>query len=306
MPELNLNGKRISVDDSTAQKITNLTKEDQIVEVLKKFWTAEKLGKHTDLWEDHKEILKDTLIVDPEEFYEDLEKCKLNPGNMSSKLVSLIDGTSINGDLKKEYITRALAVTTTEPEIGKGEFLFASIFKNIGFAQNAGDLVDLNSGKKIEVKGIGAKLGNGKNNAFKPMSKGLMLQICKVCGIDDMTRWQLDEDNAMKIKHAIGLNEKLAMKVFTFLQNRQAENEGVSRTAVNLYFEKKQLIRTVAAMHLYCYMKMEQDAYLLLVNDEKFSMFKAPDDLAEAYSIIEKMSVKGWREGDYGIKITLR
>lgn len=306
MPNINLNGKTVSVDNSTAQKITNLTKEDQIVDVLKKFWTREKLGKHSDLWQDHKEILKDTLIVDPSEFYEDIEKCKLHPGNMTSKLESLISGTSLNGDLKKEYITRALAVTTNEPAIGKGEFLFASIFKNIGFASKVGDLVDLDSGEKIEVKGVGAKLGNGNNNAFKQMSKSLMMNVAKAVGVDDISRWQLDEDNAMKIKHGIGLNKNLAFKVFTFLQNRKAENEGIARRAVDLYFEKKQLIRTVAAMHLYCYMKMEDDSYILLVNDEKFSMFKRPDDLFEAYSIIEKMSVKGWREGDYGIKITLR
>jgi hypothetical protein len=53
-------------------------------------------------------------------------------------------------------------------------------------------------------------------------------------------------------------------------------------------------------------MKLEKDQYILLVNDEKFSIFRAPDDLYESYDIIEKLNLKSWREGDYGIKVSLR
>ncbi len=80
----------------------------------------------------------------------------------------------------------------------------------------------------------------------------------------------------------------------------------MAKTAAKMYFEKKQLMKTVAAMHLYSYMKLEKDQYILLVNDEKFSIFRAPDDLYESYDIIEKLNLKSWREGDYGIKVTLR
>ena len=133
-----------------------------------------------------------------------------------------------------------------------------------------------------------------------------MKDICRELKINDMKDWALNQDNAYKIKKALGLDEKRAMKIFSFLQNLWHEDDGVSRAATKLYFDKGQLIRTVAAMHLYCYMKVEKNDYLLIVNDDEFRMFNAPQDLYEAYDIISKMSINAWREGEYGIKVTLR
>lgn len=306
MPNINLNGQTVKVDNGTAQKITNLAKEPKIKAIAKEFWTDRKLGKHDELVGDYVSILEKTLLIDPDEFRADLFKSTLKPGKMADKLTALLADTPLRDDLKKEYITMCLGVTTTRPAIGKGEFLFAATFKNIGFSSNVGDLVDLDTGSKIEVKGIGAPLGNGQNKAFKPMTARLMKDICRELQIDDMKDWALNQENAYKIKKALGLNEKKAMQIFTYLQNLWKEDNGVSRAATKLYFDKGQLIRTVAAMHLYCYMKVEQNDYLLIVNDDEFRMFNAPQDLYEAYDIISKMSINAWREGEYGIKVTLR
>lgn len=305
MQNLNLNGSQTRVDDETAQRIVNIVKKPKIVDFLNSYWTDEKLGKHPDLKDDHGDILSKTLIVDPDEFKRDIDKHILKLGNMSGDLDDLIRG-SIDGDLKQSYIPMSMAVTTSEPAIGKGEFLFASLFSNIGFSENAGDLIDLHTKSRIEVKGISAPLGNGKNQRFKQLSRNLMGTVARALEINDMSEWNLDEENANKIKKGIGLDKQRAARVFTYLQNINHENEGMARTATELYFEKKQLIRTVAAMHLLAYMTVEKDDYILIVNDKRFSMFKTPANLQEAYSIVEKLNIKPWRVGDYGIKVTLR
>ena len=116
----------------------------------------------------------------------------------------------------------------------------------------------------------------------------------------------VSEENAKKIKQAIGLDRDRARTVLTHLQNLRNENESLARASVDLYFDKKQLIRTVAAVHLYSYMRVEKDDYLLILNDSEFSLFKSPSNLYEAYEIVNALSVKPWHQGEYGIKVTLR
>ena len=306
MPNLTLNGKSVQVDDQTAQRIRNLVKKPDLSSLLDEYWTAEKLGKHKDLKKDHGDILLKTLIVAPEEFKRDLFNNHLKLGNFTSTIDSILTGTKLNGDLRKEYLEMCLGVTTERPAIGKGEFLFAASFRNIGFASDSGDLIDLESKSKIEVKGISAVLGNGQNRTYKQMSEHLMRTIAKQLQIDGMHRWQLDEENAMKIKEKIALNRNLAVQTLTILQNVYNENEALARQAADVYFREGQLIRTVAAMHLLMYMKREKSDYLVIVNDERFAMVKCPNDMSEAYDIIQKLTIKPWREGDYGIKVTLR
>lgn len=306
MPNLTLNGKSVQVDDKTAQRISNLVKKPDLISLLDEYWTAEKLGKHKNLKKDHGDILLKTLIVNPEEFKSDLFNNRLKLGNFSSSIDSILTGTKLNGDLRREYLEMCLGVTTERPAIGKGEFLFAASFKNIGFTSDSGDLIDVDSKAKIEVKGISAVLGNGQNGTYKQMSERLMRTIARQLQIDGMHRWQLDEENAMLIKEKIALNRSLAVQTLTILQNVYRENEAVARQAADVYFREGQLIRTVAAMHLLMYMKHEKSDYLLIVNDDRFTMVKCPDDVSGAYDIIRKLTIKPWREGDYGIKVTLR
>ena len=306
MPNLNLDGQNIEIDRETAQRVMNTAERPEIKKILDDFWTEEKLGRHSELKNDHGSILVKNLLVDPETFREDLMANRINLGNMSSCLESILSGTKLKGDLKPSYITDCLGVTTVRPAIGKGEFLFAASFSNLGFSKDTGDLIELGSKAKIEVKGISAQLGDGQNERFKPMRASVIRSIARMLGIDDIADFNLTTENAQKFKRGIGLNENSARRTFLFLQNIRNENEALARNAAKLYFEKKQLMKTVAAVHLFTYMKLEKDQYLLIVNDKKFAMFKAPDDLWEAYSIVEKLDIKPWREGEYGMKVTLR
>ena len=306
MPNLTLNGKNVQVDQNTAQRISNLVQKPDLSKILDEYWTAEKLGKHKELKKDHGDILMKTLLVDPEEFKKDLFENHLKLGNFSSQISKILSATKLNGDLRPEYLSMCLGVTTERPAIGKGEFLFAASFNNIGFASDSGDLIDVDTKQKIEVKGISAVLGNGQNRMFKQMSETLMRSVAKRLELDGIHRWQLDEDNAMKIKEKIGLDRNKAVQTLTMLQNVFQENEAVARQAADVYFKEGQLIRTVAAMHLLLYMHREKSDYLLIINDDRFTMVKRPSDMIEAYEIIQKLTIKPWREGEYGIKVTLR
>lgn len=308
MPDINLNGKSLDLDQKTAQQIKNLASKPELVKLVNDYWTDKKLGKRTELKKDYLEILEKTLLIEPNLFRQDLFNNKLKLKNFTAPIGSILSNTKLNGDLRSSYLSMCLDVTTERPAIGKGEFLFAASFSNIGFSKDSGDLIDINTNEKIEVKGISAVMGNAQNGKFRQMSAETMRTVFRLLEINDVAKqdYYLSESVAKKIKTAIGLDQNKAKQVFTYLQNLRSENESLARSAVQLYFDKKQLIRTVAAMHLYAYMKLEGDDYLLILNDKSFSLFKTPATLYDAYSILENLAVKPWHQGEYGIKVTLR
>jgi hypothetical protein len=159
MAEVNLNGKSVNVDRDTEQQIKNLISKDDIEAIVHEYWTAEKLGKHTELKSDYLEILKKTLLVEPELFKQDLFSNKIELKNRYEPIKNILLNSKLNGNLRNSYIPMCLDVTTERPAIGKGEFLFAASFSNLGFSKENGDLIEMNTKEKIEVKGISAVLG---------------------------------------------------------------------------------------------------------------------------------------------------
>lgn len=308
MPNITLDGKTVNVDQNTAQSIKNLSEKPDLRELLDKFWTKEKAGRHPDLKKDHEDILLKTLRVDPEYLNNDLLNNKLKLRNLTAPVESILRNSKLSGDLSSNYIPLCMNVTSERPAIGKGEFLFVASFSNIGFSPDHGDLIDLDNKARIEVKGVSAVLGNSQNQRYKPMSEPLMRAVFRLLEIDDVAKQDhyLNPEVAKKIKEKIGLDRNKAKQIFTFLQNLRNENEALAASAVEVYFREKQLIRTVAAMHLYAYMKLEKNSFFLILNDKKFSIFESPKSLSDAYGIIDELSLKSWHQGEYGIKVTLR
>lgn len=308
MPNITLDGKTVNVDQNTAQSIKNLSEKPDLRELLDKFWTKEKAGRHPDLKKDHEDILLKTLRVDPEYLNNDLLNNKLKLRNLTAPVESILRNSKLSGDLSSNYIQLCMNVTSERPAIGKGEFLFVASFSNIGFSPDHGDLIDLDNKARIEVKGVSAVLGNSQNQRYKPMSEPLMRAVFRILEIEDVAKQDhyLNPDVAKKIKEKIGLDRNKAKQIFTFLQNLRNENEALAASAVEVYFREKQLIRTVAAMHLYAYMKLEKNSFFLILNDKKFSIFESPKTLSDAYAIIDELSLKSWHQGEYGIKVTLR
>lgn len=292
---------------NTDQRIKNYLAISDIKKYLDVYWTDKKLGKHKTMKEKHGELILKNMKVTPDELFKSLKNNKFKLGNFGpSKIDGILKNSKLHDDLDETYIKDSLAVTTTRPSIGKGEFLFASLFGNIGFSTESGDLIDLKTDEKIECKGKRATLGNGQGEKFKSFTKSLMFSILKYLKINDISPEDLKTDYVQILKKRIGNNEKALTKVFIALQNLNDEYEPLGAQCLELYKEKKQFLRVIAACHLYTYMSVEKADYLLALNDKKFMMFIKPTNIQEAYSIIENFDIHGWSIGDFGVKVTLK
>lgn len=294
-------------NSDTDQRIKNYLAISDIKKYLDLYWTDKKLGKHKTMKEKHGEIILKDMKVTPEELFKSLNNNKFKLGNFGpSRIDEILKNSKLDDDLSEAYIKDSLAVTTTRPSIGKGEFLFASLFSNIGFSKESGDLIDLKTDEKIECKGKRATLGNGQGDKFKSFTKSLMFSILKYLKINDISPDDLKTDYVQILKKRIGSNDKALAKVFIALQNLSNEYVPLGEQCVKLYKEKKQFLGVIAASHLYTYMNVEEADYLLALNDKKFMMFIKPTNLQEAYSIIEHFDIHGWTIGDFGVKVTLK
>lgn len=272
---------------------------------MRKFWTKEKLGKHTGLLSTIETIYKAYSKVSETDLFRKLNKSKFklknsDPVNWSSILIK----SELDDCLDDKFIDAALDVNTTRPAIGKGEFLLVSLFKNIAFATGSGDLIDLETNDKIEMKGQNSKLSSG-GSKYKSMSKGIMFYIYKMFNLVPSLD-KFDLVFCQYIKTIIADNEDSMFKFFMLTQNTKKSYEEVADGAVKVYKEKKKLLRTVAAMHLYAYMHVENDDYLIATTSKYFRCFKCPNSIAEAYSILENFEVNDWRIGSSGISVSLK
>ena len=307
MAEIKVGDKKIEVDKNTEQRVKNMLSVDDLADYLNKYWTDEKLGKHKDMKKKHGEIILRSLKSSPESLFKRLNNSNVNLElNTPYSIANILKMTKLDNDLADSYIKDAMAVTTTRPSVGKGEFLFASLFKNIGFASKSGDLVNLDNDSLIEVKGKYSVLGNGQSNKFKPLTKSVIYSIMKYAKIEDMSPADLDSDYVQVLKKKLGGNEKVLAKVFVALENLSNEYQPLGDVCAKLYLEKKQFLRVVAASHLLTYMNTQGFDFLLAHNDRKFIIFKKPTSMSEAYSIIEHFDVYSWKIGEYGVKVNLK
>lgn len=179
-----------------------------------------------------------------------------------------------------------------------------STFKNVGFAKSSGDLVDLRDNSLVEVKGVNSTIGNGHSDKFQVLKEGMIYSAYKAAGQTPAST-VIDPTSCEKLKSYIGANETVMYKVFRALQNTKDDNLEVVQNAVQLYKNCKKLLRTIASMHLYTYLKISQAKYFLAVNDHQFRCFNSPNNLFEAYDILSKFTVDGWTIGKSGVSITL-
>ncbi len=308
MPDIRIGDKTVKVDANTAQRVSNVVNGDSIREYLDEFWTDEKLGKHKDMKRKHGELILKNLKGDVKGLFGKLNTLDFHIKlGKTYKFKDLLERTGLDEYLSENYIKDALAVTTTRPAIGHGEFLLASIFSNIGFAKGSGDLVDLETHKAIEVKGSHSILGNGQNDRFKSLTKGLLQSVLQYANISDMdANSDLTADYVQELKKKIGPNEKALSRIFVALQNLNQEYDPLGKIAVELYKEKKHFLRIVAAEHLFAYMNIQSTDFILFHDDKRFSVFPCPNNLAGAYKIIDYLDVHGWNMGDFGIKVSLK
>ena len=126
-----------TVSNDNIDSVSNEANSEEISKGLDKFWTEKKLGKHKDAKEKQKQLLMKYLTGNPANFFSALNESKFNVGNFGpSSISNILVDANLSKYIKKEYIKDALSITSARPAIGKGEFLFASLFNNIGFSKS--------------------------------------------------------------------------------------------------------------------------------------------------------------------------
>lgn len=290
---------------------------------LQQFWDNIKLGKHTDMANQHGMLLMKHLKTDPNEFFKYLNKNKFTFKEFGKvSWGTFFRSTHLEDYLKPGYIEDALAVTTSRPAIGKGEFLFVSSYKNICFAKESGDLIDIDSGDKIEVKGMRSTI-SGDNKKYRVMTQKIMntafgtyIDECSALGIDsgDIKPY-FDRDAAQLLMKCIQKSDNDFNKLTTLLvrlqnigDDRESTRSGaVAQKFAKLYDEsKKNLFEIVAAMQLYVY--MAKTKFLLMVNNNGcccFSGFENPENVLNMVSKNDGIRISTWSTGDKGMELSI-
>lgn len=268
------------------------------------FW-KDKCGKHSDIMSSHEMILKKDLIVDLDDFINQVNKNTFKFGNFGEiLLVDFLKLTELDHIVKPEYVKDCMRVTSPRPAIGKGEFLLVSNFANIQFAKESGDLIDKDNKKRIEVKGMNSTLsGDGK---FKQMNKGIIYSIYRLFETSSEFTY-FGPECAKDLETRLSKNKHLIPKVIELLQNYKIESNALVKETTKLYEEKgKDLLKCITAMQLYSYLKIQKATDLVVFGENKFVGFSAPNNLYESLNIVSHFEIKGWELGKNGISIVLK
>lgn len=278
-------------------------------EFLQSYWTDIKAGKHKELANQHGLLLLKNLKTEPKELFSVLSNNTFNFQEFETIPWSdFLNRAKLTDYLKDSYVEDALQVTTTRPAIGKGEFLFVSCFGNIGFAKDAGDLIDLNTHKTIEVKGLRATI-SGDRKSYKLMNNSLITSVFSIYDSSE-TLGYFNRDCADRLEELIKTSndERKLIAVFKRLQNINANNESdaVAKKFLQIYkTSNTKLFNIIGAMQLYMY--LNKTNYLMMVNHQGFKCFALDDNPMTYVNIILKNKIKlsSWETGARGMEISI-
>lgn len=275
--------------------------------LLPEYWTSIRLGNHEDLANTHGLLLLKHLKTSPDAFFDFLKTSKFDfekAGTMSWNDFMVRSG--LMGYLEEGYLNDALDVTSPRPAIGRGEFLFTSCFSNIGFSSGRGDLVDMDTGKLVEVKGKRATIsGDGKK--YKMMSGTTIATAFSVYDTGSEAAY-FNRSGANHIESCIAEDDS-ETKLVEFLkrmQNIKNESYSVAKAFAKLYNGvKPNLFDIVGAMQLYIYLKGID--YLLMINDMGFRCFKLDENPSTYINMIGdgKLKLSSWETGERGMEISI-
>ena len=291
----------------------------ELYDKLKNYWNG-KLGKYGDeLVREHAKELKAYSIASISDIIDHLEQNKFRLetyGKTSwSKFLNI---AKLSEYLRPGYITDALAITTHQPAMGQGEFLFVSCFKNIAINSESGDLIDTSTKEKIEFKGNRSSFsGESKANIKfktlddkemddnKVMNDNVMYSICSLFDIVENSKGSFDREFCKMIDGKLKEQPEMIDKVINICQNIKPESHTITKMFTQLYKEKEDLYHVVAAMHCYTYLKLQKTNWLVVTNDSGFAIFKAPEDAEDAWSIVKQLKLGTWGKGNKSIEISL-
>ena len=276
---------------------------NELKTAVEQYWTDIKSGKHHELASTHEAILAKDLKVTPADFFEQVSKNQFIFQNFGPySLSDFLKKARLAQYVIPEYLEDCLKVTSPRPTIGRGEFLLAANFSNINFAQNSGDLIDSN-GNRIEVKGKHANLGG--EGPYKQMNQSLLFSIFNIFKTKPESK-DLSIESIEKLQKLLKDNSQQTKQVMLLLQNIENQSQSLANQMVELFNSKDDLKTTIAAAHLLAYMKYQKANFLFALNDNTFSGFAAPKNLAEAYEIMTHFNINAWITGNRGISITVK
>lgn len=274
---------------------------------MNEFWTSEKLGKHPQVAEEAARLFKQYAICPADKLLARLKESKFKFGNVGPiSWNNLLTKADLDDCLQQDYIKAALKVTTAQPAIGKGEFVFVSLFDNIGFAKDHGDLIDLQTKKKAEVKGISSALCNGYSDKYRQLNQAILSAVFRNFKLSPPGR--LDAGACKELERFASHSDRELYYILDAFRNTTVSHRPVVESAMANFKNRTNhnLLTTIAAMHLYDYLRMEQTDYLLAVNNNQFMCFNAPTNVYQAASILEYFTIDGWQIGKRGMTVTLK
>lgn len=285
---------------------------------MNEFWTSEKLGKHPQVAEEAARLFKQYALCPADKLLARLKESRFKFGNVGPiSWNSLLTKANLDDCLKQDYVKAALKVTTAQPAIGKGEFLFVSLFDNVGFAKDHGDLIDLQTKKKVEVKGISSALCNGYSSNYRQLTQGpdeyrplnqeaILNTVFKKFKLSPPAK--LDAGSCKELERFASHDDDALYYILDAFRNTAVSRRPVIESAMANYKNrsKHNLLSTIAAMHLYDYLKTEHTDYFLAVNNNQFMCFTAPTNVYQAASILEYFTIDGWQIGKRGMTVTLK
>lgn len=266
------------------------------------YWTDKKSGKNRELAKQHGMLLLKNLKADPKDLFEQIGENVFK--FQTFPLISWGDflrRANLAEYLKPEYVNDALEITSARPAIGKGEFLFVSCFSNLTFTGGKGDIVDLNTGKLCEFKGIRSTL-SGNSKFYKQMNKSLIYSIFSLFETSGEYD-HFNRDCAAELDNLLKDKPNLLVKVLERLQNVYEPNTKLSHAFAELYNIKGDLFTVVGAMQLLIYMLVQRASYILLTNNEGFCCYERPQTPLDAFRIVKELKLSSWQTGDYGMTI---
>ena len=286
----------------------------ELYDKLKDYW-KDKLGKYGDeLITEHGKELKAYSIVSIEDVIEQLEQNKFRLESYSKTAWSkILDIAHLKEYMRPDYIKDALKITTHQPALGQGEFLFVSCFKNLGISKESGDLVDLNTNEKIEFKGNRSSFsGEDKDKyKYKKMTDDTLYSICSLFDHIENKDTSLDAEFCKLIDTKLKEQPEHIDKVIELTQNiestenNKTASHSLTKMFGDLYRKYHDLQHVVAAMHCYTYLKLQKTNWLVITNDNGFMIFEAPMDAEDAWTIVKQLKIGSWNTQNKGIEISL-
>lgn len=266
----------------------------------------------------HYELLKSYFAgLSIREFFVELEKSILNIQSTNFvKYSTMYEKTLASHYLTNGYLNAALNVTSSQPSVGPGEFLFASLFKNIGFAQDNGDLIELNSNAIIEVKRTKSAIYVGSKE-FIELSDSKMKNLIDKFKIEEhkSINTKLCLELISYIKASLDKNKDI-IYIGMILQNLQNESRNLAKAFLELVNkevkflydsnEATNLYYCIIAMHLYSYCKLRNISWFIATTEAGFKIFKSPINLFESYNMLKDFKITTWPINGKSASIILR